>query len=423
MRKSRGHRLQRLIKATSDQSSTRSRGIMFVFKDFTKHVKFAHRLDVEIDNIVFRLHYRLTFWFLMACCFIVSSKQFIKDHINCIADKSVSPVVDTFCFFSSTFTVVKYHNSSYLNGHLVAHPGVGPYSGEEDIVRHSYYQWVPFVLFLQGLMFYGPRKLWKHTDGGRLAAFVHRVRTSRITDDEDREINNVKIESLKSRSNKVEWFSKAYITMSRFRVSRDWARMLVVCEFLNALNLVFQMWLTNKFLQGQFLNLGLRWYDDDFDAIDLVFPKVTKCTFHKYGPTGTIQNHDTMCIMSLNILNEKIYVLLWFWFIGLFLVTSLSLVWRLLTYFLHRSFAFNRFVWGEISPGPAIYSQDIETLSRSLHFSDWLFLYYIGKNINGKMFRTAVSEIAKDINALRPKSKPLLQLDNSVEDDPKESDC
>ena len=47
-----------------------------------------------------------------------------------------------------------------------------------------------------------------------------------------------------------------------------------------------------------------------------VFPKVTKCTFHKYGPSGTIEIRDGLCVLPLNILNEKIYILLWFWLVA-----------------------------------------------------------------------------------------------------------
>ena len=46
-----------------------------------------------------------------------------------------------------------------------------------------------------------------------------------------------------------------------------------------------------------------------------VFPKLTKCTFHKYGPSGTIEIKDGLCVLPLNILNEKIYILLWFWLV------------------------------------------------------------------------------------------------------------
>lgn len=42
-----------------------------------------------------------------------------------------------------------------------------------------------------------------------------------------------------------------------------------------------------------------------------VFPRVTKCTFHKYGASGSIQKHDALCVLALNILNEKIYIFLW----------------------------------------------------------------------------------------------------------------
>lgn len=395
---------------------------MFVFKDFKKTVKSFHAQDVETDNLAFRLHYRLTFWFLVACCFIVSSKQFIKDHINCISDKSIAPVVDTFCFFSSTFTVAELQNSSFVRSGAAAHPGVGPYSGRGDVIHHTYYQWVPFVLFIQALMFYGPRKLWKHMENGRLITIVHAMRTGKLVGEEERTINNIKIESDKSRSQKVEWFCKMYLSMERFRVSRDWAIMLVVCEFLNAANVILQMWMTDAFFRGNFRNLGIHWWNDNGDALDEVFPKVTKCTFHKYGPSGSIQTHDTICIMSLNIVNEKIYVLLWFWLIGLFIVTCLALIWRLLTFLLHnKSYAFNKMVWGEISPGPALYPIDIEILTRELYFSDWLFLYYIGKNIDGKMFRTAVSEMAAELSKKKPNR--LIKLENSLDDDPKESDC
>lgn len=39
--------------------------------------------------------------------------------------------------------------------------------------------------------------------------------------------------------------------------------------------------------------------------------------------------------MALNIVNEKIYTVLWFWFVVLAVITGLGLVWRLLTMILH----------------------------------------------------------------------------------------
>ena len=64
------------------------------------------------------------------------------------------------------------------------------------------------------------------------------------------------------------------------------------------------------------------------DPMNRVFPKVTKCTFHKYGPSGTIERQDGLCILAMNIINEKIYVFLWFWFIGLTVWTAVHLMIR-----------------------------------------------------------------------------------------------
>ena len=58
----------------------------------------------------------------------------------------------------------------------------------------------------------------------------------------------------------------------------------------------------------------------------MFFLRITKCTFHKYGPSGTIERHDAMCVLALNIINEKIYVMLWFWLIILAVMTSLYMV-------------------------------------------------------------------------------------------------
>lgn len=60
-------------------------------------------------------------------------------------------------------------NSSGREGVHNAYLGVGPESNkEDDIIKHTYYQWVCFVLLGQSVLFYTPRYLWKIWEGGRL---------------------------------------------------------------------------------------------------------------------------------------------------------------------------------------------------------------------------------------------------------------
>ena len=71
--------------------------------------------------------------------------------------------------------------------------------------------------------------------------------------------------------------------------------------------------------------------EDRADPMNMVFPKVTKCTFHKYGPSGTITRHDGLCILALNIINEKIFVFLWFWFVVLAVISAAAVLYRVAT--------------------------------------------------------------------------------------------
>ena len=62
--------------------------------------------------------------------------------------------------------------------------------------------------------------------------------------------------------------------------------------------------------------------------LPLVF-RLTKCTFHKFGSSGELEKHDALCILPINIFNEKIYIFLWFWMLILGALTALVVVYRL----------------------------------------------------------------------------------------------
>ena len=53
------------------------------------------------------------------------------------------------------------------------------------------------------------------------------------------------------------------------------------------------------------------------------------CTFHSVGTAAGEQKFNSLCVLSLNIINEKIYILIWFWLFFLTLATALHLVYRI----------------------------------------------------------------------------------------------
>lgn len=104
-----------------------------------------------------------------------------------------------------------------------------------------------------------------------------------------------------------------------------------------------QMFLMNRFFDGEFLKFGFKviahMQEDQEDRIDpmiYIFPRMTKCTFYKYGVSGEVERHDAICILPLNVVNEKIYIFLWFWFIILMLLTTITLAYRVVIIFSPR---------------------------------------------------------------------------------------
>lgn len=96
-----------------------------------------------------------------------------------------------------------------------------------------------------------------------------------------------------------------------------------------------QMVLLDRFFDGTFFTYGIevmsfadRDQEDRIDPMIYVFPRMTKCTFHKFGTSGNIEKHDALCILPLNIVNEKIYIFIWFWLLFLGLLSFLILVYR-----------------------------------------------------------------------------------------------
>ena len=53
------------------------------------------------------------------------------------------------------------------------------------------------------------------------------------------------------------------------------------------------------------------------------------CTFHSVGTAAGEQKFNSLCVLSLNIINEKIYLFLWFWFFLLTSITAVHLLYRI----------------------------------------------------------------------------------------------
>lgn len=347
-------------------------------------VKGLLKIDsVCIDNNIFRLHYKATVIILVAFSLLVTSRQYIGDPIDCIVDDVPLNVMDTYCWIYSTFTIP--NRVAGRIGKDVVQPGIASHvDGEDEVKYHKYYQWVCFVLFFQAMFFYLPRYMWKTWEGGRIKMLVLDLNCPIISE----ECKNDRKKLL------LDYFATNLHTQNFYAIR------FFLCEFLNFVNVIAQIFFMDYFLEGEFSTYGsdvLRFTEmepeDRADPMARVFPKVTKCTFHKYGPSGSIQKLDGLCVLPLNIVNEKIYVFLWFWFLFVAVLSGLNLVYRTAVVVMPKFRLLLLRARSRLAP-----QDEVETITKKCQIGDWFVLYQLGKNIDPLIFKELVSDLAKRLD-------------------------
>jgi len=209
------------------------------------------------------------------------------------------------------------------------------------------------------------------------------------------------------------FFIKRYFQEST-KSHAGYAIKFFLCEVLALVNVVGQIYFTDKFLGNEFTTYG--WDvlsvtagnpEDRADPMNVVFPKVTKCTFHKYGPSGTITKHDGLCILALNIINEKIYVFLWFWFVSVAMISALALLYRVVIFLMPS-------IRVTVIMGRSLYQVEKRTVEDVLNcprhswvdkIGDYFVMYLLTKNLPP----IAMKELLEE---LRPVMQPSKTINN-----------
>jgi len=380
-----------------------------VFGPLTKYLKLDR---VTIDNNVFRLHYKVSLMILICGCILTTSRQYIGDPIDCISDGVPGGIMDTYCWIHSTFSIPsKWVGKQGMDN---AHPGVAPINAEGEPKYHKYYQWVCFVLFFQAILFYIPRYIWKYNEGGRLAMLVSDMREPIIVIDKNMRSDRLRIITHYFKQNQ----GKHFLYAAKF----------FACEFLNLINVVGQMYFVDRFLGYEFSTYGMDAIKfsemearDRADPMAVVFPKVTKCTFHKYGPSGTIQVHDGLCVLPLNIINEKIYVAMWLWFVVLSSITGLFLLYRLATIVgpgIRIALLQARTARGPSPRGPEM-RQKIEDLIEAPHLNyrqrlgDFFLLYLVAKNVDEVSMKELILALHAELKPVSTENSTMPLTENA----------
>lgn len=344
-----------------------------VFGSLQKFLKFD---PILIDNNIFRLHYKGTVLVFVTASLLVTSGQYIGDPIDCIVDGIPGGIMDTYCWIHSTFSIPSRWAGKV--GVDVVYPGISPIADLDpgtEVKYHKYYQWVCFFLFLESLFFYMPRYFWKASEDGKIAMLVGNLREPML--------------DAASKEGQIDTIVK-YFRMHR-GTHALYALRFFGCELLNFVNAICQIYFIDYFLDYEFATYGREVLsmsemdpEDRVDPMAKVFPKMTKCTFHKYGPSGTVEKKDGLCVLPLNIINEKIFIFVWIWLIFVAVCTGIFIIYRLVVLAGPQLRVFLITIHG----GKSTKRSDVEAILEPQSLSwlekigDWFLLHMICKNLN-----------------------------------------
>lgn len=319
---------------------------------------------LETNNLVAKLHYKVTSSLLVILGFLVTSAVHFGNAISCVQNPEVVPtnVLHTYCWIHSTFTLPNMANIAddmdiYNIKSAAADRSPNP-------VHHGYYQWVCLVLIMQSIFFYLPRYFWRLYHG-RFFAYL-------LGSDDPNVLTKYFISHKGTHHTIAVYFH--------------------FTEFLFLVNLICQIVLTDIFLQGKFIPLGITLFLRP-TALTEMFPRLTKCTFHLYGPSGDIQRQDALCLLGQNVFNEKIFIFLWFWYLFLLSLSLLVTVWRLGTLFAKSL----RVIRLKVYFNESGQQKMLDTICSNINFSDWFVLTAVSKNLPPMLCRRMYIAIHTEI--------------------------
>lgn len=170
------------------------------------------------------------------------------------------------------------------------------------------------------------------------------------------------------------------------------------CELLSLLNVLGQMYAMDVFFAGEFYDYGLRVFGlvnnhharNRTDVMAHVFPSMTKCTFKQYGRSGTVQLHDALCVLPLNVVNEKTYIVIWYWFVIWAVCLIVLMIYRLM--FISCRLLRPRLI--QVNRG-TITNRRANKLGRKMDIGNWWVLHILRKNLTDIYYCDILIELAE----------------------------
>ncbi|CAH8484233.1 unnamed protein product [Dicrocoelium dendriticum] len=298
---------------------------------------------VGFEDLADRANFQWNVIVLLICMVLVTFRQYFMSPLVCYLPTTVSGVnadsyITNLCWIEGTFPI------NLTSGHV-------PHKVTDwDALKPqqmNYYQWVPLVLGLQAILYYLPRIFWSIFTYNRTGTDLQNlVRTANSITREDGEKRQKMVQHI-SRTLELLLFSRREYRggsgdiidrlrrSSLFPGKRHGNNLVYVYLFVKILYAVIgvcQLYMMYVFLRFDaregYLFFGFRVLNDIITGKPWtetqVFPRVGMCR-HTLQHVGASNRLFAQCVLPINMLNEKIYVFLFFFLGAVVWITLVSI--------------------------------------------------------------------------------------------------
>jgi len=360
-----------------------------VVEKFTSYFKWD---VIDLDNWVWKLYSKASVALCMLAAALCICSAYFGNPIDCYGtdDKFITQ----YCWVHGSYHFAIEQKALVQEIHDRTGQNCLPPEYYDDKMHErpttEYYQWVIFMLFAHGILFLLPDYLWKFLEGGLVENFVP-------LNKEDPKLSAKKFDGLSKSQNRVYFCS------------------FLGCEVLNFFVGIANFCIMDWFLKGKFATYGTEVVtyfmsgETTFNPMCSVFPTLVSCEYYTGGVgVGTMDIKNHICMLSQNIINEKIYLILWFWILMLFGASMIMLLYRLGTILVPSVREYELLYRARKGESKKIRS----LMKKDLNLSQWFILSQIGRNSKSREFNEFLHQVEKQIGT---SSSGVVDRSNNVE--------
>merc|ERR1712141_400682 len=389
-----------------------------ILDDVLKYLKINK--EITKDNFAFRIVTVGSFGIFMLCAILNGLTTYFggKAIVCHVQEKEeFQEIIEQYCYMHGSYDLTRRENENCFKA---GEPEV-PSDGSKNDVRTIYYQWVVFALVMSAILFRLPAWIWSMLEGGLMASFYNSNKSLDVLrEDEDTLRHLAEKEARVFRKLQGKWTTKTYYLK------------FLVCQCLALLVLILNFYGTNQFLDKKFALYGYNVVEYHMEPGELVdpmcntFPTRVSCTYTYMGTGGKDSDVNGKCLLTQNIINEKIYLALWFWFVAMFAIMISQLIWEvcfltlplvdlILELILPSSSGIcskylRQFLIGQLT-GTRFLTRNMIDYLQNRSFGDVFILYQLGKNTHPNFFYEMLEELAVNERKQEAEKEPMLPND------------